>query len=319
MDATFIDVCSGCGGLSYGLKDAGLVPELAVDIDKDAVEVYKKNIDANAIVEDVNKLHLVKNQADILVGGLPCQGFSTLGKRNVYDDRNYLWVQFLRLVRELKPSAFLVENVPEFLQTFHFKKFSQKINNMNYKTACSVFNAVNFSVPQNRRRAIFMGELNGIPEFPKPDEKVLTVRDAIGDLPLMPDGKNDHVSRNPTKLSLRRYKYIPEGGSRKNLPKELQPPCWKKLGNRGASNVFGRLWWDKPSVTIRTTFIQPECGRYLHPQADRPITIREGARLQGFPDTFIFQGALKTKAKMIGNAIPIPFAKSLGKSLLSVV
>jgi DNA (cytosine-5)-methyltransferase 1 len=319
MDLSFIDVCSGCGGLSYGLKSVGMVPKLAVDIDKDAVEIYKKNVDWNALVKDICRLRLVKNQADILVGGLPCQGFSTLGKRNVYDERNYLWVQFLRLIRESKPSALLVENVPEFLQTFHFKKFSQKVSKMGYKTVWGVLNAVNFNVPQNRRRAIFMGALNRVPELPATNEKILTVRNAIGDLPLIPDGKNDHTSRNPTKLSLKRYKCIPEGGNRFDLPKRLQSPCWRKLGKKGASNVFGRLWWNKPSATIRTTFVQPECGRYLHPKADRPITIREGARLQSFPDSFIFEGSIKAKTKMIGNAVPIKFAESLGESLISAV
>lgn len=319
LNATFIELCSGCGGLSYGLKNSGLVPKLAVDIDKTAVEVYKKNVDKNAVVDDIRKLRLTKNQADILVGGLPCQGFSTLGRRNIYDERNFLWVQFLRLVKEVKPTAFLVENVPEFLQTFHFKKFSQKIVQMGYKTVFAVLNAVDFNVPQHRRRAIFMGSLNRCPELPTPSKKILTVRNAIGDLPLLPDGKNDHTPRNPIKLSIERYKCIPEGGNRFDLPRRLQSPCWKRLGRRGANNVFGRLWWDKPSSTIRTMFVHPECGRYLHPEANRPITIREGARLQSFPDSFTFQGSIESKTRMIGNAVPVEFAKSLASSLLSTL
>lgn len=318
MDLSFIEVCSGCGGLSYGLKKSGLIPKLAVDTDAIAVEIYKENVDENALVKDIFDLRLEKNQADILVGGLPCQGFSTLGKRNMMDERNFLWREFLRLVKEMRPLAFLVENVPEFLDTFHFKKFSSKINSLGYKTVYGVLNAVNFNVPQNRRRAIYIGSLNETPELPKPRTKILTVRNAIGDLPSTPDGKNDHCSRNYTKLSLERYKHVPEGGSRNDLPKRLQNPCWIRLGKRGASNVFGRLWWDKPSVTIRTTFIQPECGRYLHPQANRPLTIREGARLQSFPDEFKFQGSMRDKTRVIGNAVPVNFAKVLGENLISL-
>lgn len=318
MSVKFVDVCCGCGSLSLGLKKSGMKPVFAIDIDKNAVQVYKKNIDSNVEVKDIKNFSLQRGETEVLVSGLPCQGFSTLGKRNLFDDRNYLWIDFLRLIEEGTPTAFLVENVPKFLETFHFKKFLSKLKKNGYFVNYGVLNALDFGVAQNRRRAILMGSVNRMPEIPiKKEWAVKTVRDAIGDLPLIPDGKNDHCSRNVTKLSIERYKCVPPGGDRRNLPKRLQSHCWRKL--KKSNSVFGRLEWDKPSVTIRTTFIQPECGRYIHPEAHRPLTIREGARLQGFPDSFKFSGSLRAKTKMIGNAVPSPLAKALGETLISAI
>lgn len=315
MTTNFIDVCCGCGGLSLGLIKAGIRPIVSVDNDSASLEVYKKNVDEKIILSDIKKFRPTE-KTDILVGGLPCQGFSTLGKRNVKDERNYLWVEFIRLLKETEATAFLFENVPDLLKTFHFKKFYKEAEKLGYKINYDVLNALDYGVAQNRRRAIIIGSLNNTPRMPKKKRKRKTVRDAIGDLSIIPDGKKDHCSRNATELSLERYKHIPPGGNRFNLPKRLQPPCWRKL-KRGASNMFGRLEWDKPSGTIRTTFLQPECGRYLHPEANRSLTIREGARLQGFPDSFVFKGSSRQKAKMIGNAVPVPLAKEVGKAIVS--
>lgn len=320
MTTTFVDLFSGGGGLSYGLKLAGLEPIAAYDTNADAIKIYNDNIGQHGFVDDVKKIYFKKHFADIVVGGLPCQGFSTLGKRDIYDERNYLWKAFLRVIKEISPIALMTENVPQFFQSFHFKQFKAAISNLGYKTNFAVLNAVNYGVPQNRTRAIFICSKKRKPMLPKQENKILTVRDAIGDLPRIPDGINSHTARNPTKLSIERYKHIPEGGNRSNLPKELQSKCWLKLGRRGASNVFGRLWWDKPSPTIRTTFIQPECGRYLHPEANRPITIREGARLQSFPDSFTFNiNSSRSKATIIGNSVPIQLAKHLGETILSSI
>jgi DNA (cytosine-5)-methyltransferase 1 len=139
-----------------------------------------------------------------------------------------------------------------------------------------------------------------------------TVRDAIADLPLDPTGQDLHIGRNPTPMSLRRYASIPAGGNRWNLPADLTPPRWKRK-TKGATDLFGRLWWDRPSVTIRTEFYKPEKGRYLHPQANRPITHREAARLQGFDDDFVFCGSKIQVAKQIGNAVPPPLSEAIAQ------
>jgi len=130
---------------------------------------------------------------------------------------------------------------------------------------------------------------------------------------------NDHRSRGHGALARRRYPHVPEGGSRRDLPSELQSECWRRIGDRGATNSFGRLWWDRPADTIRTSFLKPETGRFIHPSEHRGLTVREGARLQGFPDDFKFQGGLEEQARQIGNAVPPPIARSVGVELRQLV
>ena len=129
-------------------------------------------------------------------------------------------------------------------------------------------------------------------------------------MPRKPDGKNWHIGRNPIPKSLKRYACIPAGGNRWDLPPHLMPDCWKRK-TKGGTDLFGRLWWDRPSVTIRTEFYKPEKGRYLHPKENRPITHREAARLQGFPDDFEFCGRRISVGVQIGNAVPPPLARAV--------
>jgi DNA (cytosine-5)-methyltransferase 1 len=184
-----------------------------------------------------------------------------------------------------------------------------------------VLNASYYGVPQARRRAIVIGSRVGSASLPIATTKRRTVRDAIGDLPLVPNGMNWHVARNPHQSSIERYRAVPPGGNRFDLVRnrpDLSPPCWVKK-KTGSTDVFGRMWWDEPAPTIRTEFFKPEKGRYLHPVADRPITIREAARLQTFDDGFKFVGSNVQVAKQIGNAVPIDLAKSIAITVRSML
>ncbi|NTU50555.1 MAG: DNA cytosine methyltransferase, partial [Desulfobulbaceae bacterium] len=169
----------------------------------------------------------------------------------------------------------------------------------------------------------------GVPHLPEPTHQQhatlfsdlplwRTVRDAIGDLSLLPNNVNRHDVKNSGALSLERYNHVPPGGNRKSLPDHLQPDCWKnrKPSSGGATDLLGRLTWDAPSLTIRTQFLKPEKGCYLHPEANRPITVREGARLQTFPDDFVFVGSNFQAAKQIGNAVPIELARQIALAVL---
>jgi len=160
-----------------------------------------------------------------------------------------------------------------------------------------------------------LGSLGAPLTLPSPTVNRRTVRDAIADLPLVPDGENWHIGRNPTPLSLARYAAVPEGGNHYSLPDELKPMCWKKKTS-GMTDVFGRAHWDRPSCTIRTEFFKPEKGRYLHPIANRPLTHREAARIQTFPDDFIFTGSKIAVARQIGNAVPIDLAEQVAAHVL---
>ncbi|MGV7928986.1 MAG: DNA cytosine methyltransferase [Spirochaetota bacterium] len=283
-------------------------------------------------------------KADIVIGGPPCQGFSLLNKNRVSDSRRELWRPFLEIVERSEAKVFVIENVPQLLGTFEHGEIIGMAEKLGFITASSKLCAADYGVPQLRNRAIIIGsrtidptaifpprkthynpnnnrplqstfDFTGNNQYLSPPKIWRTVRDAISDLPepvgteirSLPPPLNLHFGRTPTEISLMRYKAIPEEGmNRFDLQKqapEITPKCWIRKES-GGTDLFGRLWWDKPSVTIRTEFFKPEKGRYLHPVQHRPITHREAARIQSFPDSFIFKGSKIEIAKQIGNAVP---------------
>ena len=278
--------------------------------------------------------------ADIVIGGPPCQGFSLLNKNRDGDERRQLWRPFLKFVELSNARIFVMENVVQLNKSSELEDIRQAAESIEFKIRNEVLLAADFGVPQKRRRTFVLGFHKDIkqpvfPPFPthrNPDHKSnlpvwLTVKDAISDLPeptrteiLGEAPLNLHIKRNPTAKSLKRYAAVPQGGNRfdllRNAP-EITPDCWKRK-KTGGTDLFGRLWWDRPSVTIRTEFFKPEKGRYLHPDQDRPITHREAARIMGFPDNFIFKGSKIEIARQIGNAVPPPLAGSVAQGILEV-
>lgn len=337
---TFIDLFAGAGGLSIGFEEAGFKMVAATDWDHWSCETLRANNKEAVIYEgDIVKMdpltlsqQIGLKSVDVIIGGPPCQGFSQLGKRQKDDPRNQLWKEYMRFVAFFNPKVFLIENVPQLLTSDQYEQIKNTAKTLGYEIKEKVLAAVDYGVPQKRKRAIIIGSKIGTPNHPQPThtapnksnllignlEPWATVKDAIGDLPLIPDGANWHIGRNPTPTSLQRYKCIPAGGNRFNLPPEITPDCWKRKLT-GSTDVFGRLEWNKPSLTIRTEFFKPEKGRYLHPEAHRPITIREAARLQTFPDDYYFAGSNVQVAKQIGNAVPIRLAAAIGKELLNLL
>ncbi len=322
---TCIDLFAGCGGFSLGLHNAGFETLLAVEWDAPCCATYEKNISPrilNCAIQEIDSFP----SCDLLVGGPPCQGFSNLGERVPNDPRRQLWRHYLRAVEDAHPLIFIMENVPPLLKSGEYQEILRVAAALGYDVEGRVLNAAFYGAPQQRKRAIIIGSRIGKPEFPAPTHRDptkpetfetlglppwITVKDAISDLPSTPSGEDWHIGRNPTELSLARYRAVPPGGNRFDLPKNLLPPCWIRK-TKGGTDLMGRLWWDKPSVTIRTEFYKPEKGRYLHPEADRPITHREAARLQGFPDDFAFLGSKISVGIQIGNAVPPPLAYQLG-------
>jgi DNA (cytosine-5)-methyltransferase 1 len=227
----------------------------------------------------------------------------------------------MRVVQHVRPKAFLIENVPELLRSPEFEGIRRVSRRLGYSLDYDVLNAADFGVPQSRRRAFIVGLKARVPKLPKSTGERATVRDAIGDLPLAPTGKDWHIGRNPMPMSIARYRCIPPGGSRFDLMRrrpDLCPRCWLQKPT-GSTDVFGRLEWDKPALTIRTEFFKPEKGRYLHPEAHRPITHREAARLQTFPDSFHFYGSKIQVAKQIGNAVPPRLAQVIALSIKAAI
>jgi len=328
---TILDLFSGAGGFTLGFVQAGLIPVYAVEIDKYAAETYEANFGPHCDTKDINDVGMFP-PADIVIGGPPCQGFSNLGAHVPNDPRNQLWRHYIRAVQQVRPKVFVMENVPPLLSSAEGAEIMREAEALGYEVKAKILNSADYGAPQRRRRVIFIGSVVGSPHFPEPThvdpkKKDLTtqhlcnwvsVRQAIGDLSLDPTGYEWHIGRNPTRKSVERYKHIPPGGNRWNLPKELMPQCWIKK-TKGGTDLFGRMRWDEPSVTIRTEFFKPEKGRYLHPEAHRPITHREAARLQCFPDDFQWKGSKIEVAKQIGNAVPIRLAYAIAQAVKQTV
>jgi DNA (cytosine-5)-methyltransferase 1 len=344
-----LDLFAGAGGLSLGFEMAGLgfQPVFGVEIELAAARTYKRNFGCpvyDGPIEDLESFE----RADVILGGPPCQGFSPLGRDRDDVSRaqlNELWQHYLRAVRQVQPRAFLIENAPEFQRSAQFAKLLQLMETdpqlKRYGYAYGVLNAADYGVPQTRRRGIFIA-VKGVRnvEWPPPATHgptsesgldYVTVRKAIADLAPMPEatepvtderGRQDlHFRRSPRPSSIARYRAIPPGGNRFDLAAnrpDLTPRCWAEKPT-GTTDVMGRLWWDRPSVTIRTEFFKPEKGRYLHPEADRPITHREAARLQSFPDHFEFEGTKTEIARQIGNAVPPGLAAALARHLYGLM
>lgn len=329
-----IDLFCGAGGMTLGFTRAGFRSVFAIDADRHAVDTYRLNFGDHVVCGDIRQVETFP-EADVVIGGPPCQGFSRLGKQTHGrpTDKSYegngLWEEYMRCVEQTQPKIFVVENVSDFFKHFAWEGIQREAKRLGYQLAHAVLMAADYGVPQKRQRAIIVGSRIGRPRLPAPTHqqevglfdlpKWRTVRDAIGDLPLTPNNENRHDYRNASELSIQRYKAIPPGGNRRDLPDHLNLPCWinKNPKSGGSADLMGRLWWDRPALTIRTEFLKPEKGRYLHPEAHRSISVREGARLQTFPDDFLFAGSNYQAAKQIGNAVPPGLAYRIALEVLA--
>ncbi|TFD25164.1 DNA cytosine methyltransferase [Cryobacterium lyxosi] len=344
-----LDLFAGAGGLTAGFHSASsrFTTVRAVEMDRAAAASYEatfgKGIVYPGSIQDWLAQETVP-EVDVIIGGPPCQGFSTLGKQDIEDSRNSLWEQYAETIIRAKPKYFVVENVAAFRKSHQYQDFVDATKKggllEKYTFEDDVLNAADFGAFQARKRAVLIGyrndvEPSGLPEATHTANHK-TVREAfegialsapIFDLPhsrrVLFDGETFngafiaselHFGRNYRQLSLDRFDAIPPGGNRFNLPDDLKSPCWRRH-TTGSGDVMGRLHWDKPSVTIRTEFFKPEKGRYLHPTARRAITHYEAAILQGFPPQHKFVGSKSAIARQIGNAVPIPLGAAIARSL----
>ena len=335
-----IDLFCGCGGFSLGFERAGFNVLLGIDVWNDALNTFKHNHkNSDTLQADLSTLSpeqilpLLKNQKiDVIIGGPPCQGFSVAGKRIVDDIRNKLYKNFVRFVGFFKPKAFVMENVPNILSIGDgvvkesiIKDFAE----LGYSVEYKVLTASDYGVPQNRRRAFFVGFLNGHKfEFPTPLEtEKITSSEALSDLPegSVTDGdsypnealsyyqklmreKSDKLYNHQTTAHNQKtidiISLVPDGGNYKDLPIELQ-------GTRKVHIAWTRLNSSKPSFTIDTGH-----RHHFHYSYNRIPTARESARIQSFPDDFIFTCSRTSQLKQIGNAVPPLMAEAVAKSIL---
>ncbi len=345
-----IDLFSGAGGMSLGFTGEAFSNRFesvwAVDNDQAAVETYIANFGDHALCADIESLIRCTTipKADVVIGGPPCQGFSLLNKQRAGDSRRALWQPYMDVVEKSGASVFVIENVTELHKSPEADEIVARARQLGFEVERGIVNTADYGVPQTRKRTVMVGSKKGSPKafFPPPATHKapgssapsnladwVTVREAIGRLPEPVGTKirrakpplNLHFGRSPTEVSLERYQAVPPGGNRfdlyKNAPK-ITPKCWIRKKS-GGTDLFGRLWWDRPSVTIRTEFFKPEKGRYLHPEKHRPITHREAARLMGFPDSFVFTGTKVQIARQIGNAVPPPLAHAIADMVVDIL
>ena len=332
-----IDLFCGCGGLSKGFEMAGFNTVLAIDFWKDAVETFNNNHKNKvAICDDVSKISneflddfTKKNKITGIVGGPPCQGYSTVGKRDINDGRNYLYLQYCRIVEKVKPDFFVLENVKGLL-TLNNGKFKEDIverfTKLGYIVDYKILNSADYGVPQNRNRVFFVGIKNKKFKFPKEKSKKVTTYEAISDLTSYEDkyttsaqtsyqknmrGNNKQLKNNEftvhTEKTIDVISKIPDGGKITDLPKEF----WEI---RKYNKAFQRMNSKLQSYTIDTGH-----RNYFHYSENRIPTVRESARIQSFPDNFIFYGSRTSQYKQVGNAVPPLLANAIAIEIMKQI
>lgn len=344
-----IDLFAGVGGLSQGFSKAGFDIALAIENDANIAEAFRKNHPNVPVIADDIRHVSVENTYQLIgpvegiVGGPPCQGFSQKGQRkSVSDERNFMFRSFINFVEIFRPTFFVMENVPNITTTekgYFRKEVISAFERLGYSVAHNVLNAANFGVPQLRRRAFFLGTLNGTAvELPVTNGKRTSVKEAIYDLPFIASGEGaefyqyfsspqsayqellrnaspgiyNHLATSHSKTALERLSMIPKGAGREMLPPEHRT---KSI----YSGTWTRLREDAPAATITTRFDTPSSGLFTHPILDRCLTVREAARIQSFDDKFVFTGNKTSQMKQVGNAVPPLLAYEVAKIALQTL
>lgn len=356
-----VDLFCGVGGLSYGFaKDEKfqiiaaneILPNMAkaYELNHPSVKVYCKDIKDFGISDLIKDFNLKAGEVDLVVGGPPCQAYSTVGRRLIDDPRGRLFQEYYRVLKEINPKIFVFENVKGLLSMQKGELFNTIISlfkSLNYSISFKVLNSADYGVPQIRERVFIVGtRLNNAFSYPNSThaskeknikeilEPYLNISDAIGDLPFIKSGEESFVyqtsPQNPFQEMMRKdaprklmdhnapknneklvkiMEQLPDGGTPLDLPENLRPKS-------GFANTYCRLWWNRPSTTITRNFSTPSSSRCIHPKAPRPLTTREGARIQCFPDDYIFYGSRSDKNLQIGNAVPTLVSIAIKNAIL---
>lgn len=357
MNLIAVDLFAGAGGLSVGIEQSGFNVVLANEIESDFAKTFSLNhpdtVMLNCDIKQVDFerqltiMGIPKGSVDLLSGGPPCQGFSTVGSKNENDSRNVLFFEFIRAVKEISPKYVLFENVAGFKTMYEgraFKSLLYELDKLNYDSISSVLDASDFGLPQIRRRTIVLAwkrELVPL-SFPKPthytqsslfgSKPKVSLIEAIDDLPFLSsddeafeyatepqneyqlklrNGVNkltEHNSSNYGDKMMKILSLIPPGGTVEDLPIELRPASY-------FANTYSRLLPNQPAPTITRNFGTPSSSRCIHPYQNRALSTREGARLQGFPDSYQFFGSKGSKNLQIGNAVPPIFGEIIAKQI----
>lgn len=310
-----VDLFAGAGLFSYAFLQVGFRVTRAIELDPVAAETYARNVGDHVEVGDVVRLS-PSARCDVLIAGPPCQGFSTLGARKRDDPRNTLSLQVARWVSAAQPKVVVVENVSPFLKSAEWASLARGLRRAGYHVESFVLNAYDYGVPQIRHRSFTIGH-RGHSAFPAPRRrrKVRTVREAWRGLRDQPDGRNHHVAPVPSAIALARMRVIPPGGDKRDVMEKaphLAAASWWRLACE-VTDVWGRMKWDKPCNTLRTALQNASKGRYIHPEQDRVVSLREAARLHSIPDRWTFAGLPTQIARQIGNSVPPALGRAVAR------
>lgn len=345
---TAVSLFAGAGGLDLGFEAAGFEIAVANELDTDIAETYRANRDGAEILNcgiEAVSADMVPHGVDVVIGGPPCQSYSTLGRRQM-DGRASLFLEYRRILTIIEPRLFMFENVTGILSMDGgrlFPRVRQAFAEIGYDVSHAVLDAADYGVPQNRRRVIIVGTRGGVRyAFPPPTHgpntgvPYVTVSDAFGDLPPLKCGESSSsYSKDPdsdflryvrdgsavlTEHSAARHsprlcrimEALGDGGDRRQLPLELRP-------TGGFPNSYAKMWWNRPAPTVTRNFATPSSARCIHPRDSRALTIREGARLQSFPDRYRFLGSDSKKKLMIGNAVPPLLSRALAGPVVAAL
>ncbi|MHB1287412.1 MAG: DNA cytosine methyltransferase [Leptospirales bacterium] len=327
-----VDLFCGAGGLTYGLKSAGINVKAGIDVDLASKYPFEFNNKSEFLPFDIKNIkaeqlqkYFDRDSYSLLAGCAPCQPFSSYaGARDTTKDPRWtLLLEFKRLIHDLKPDFVTMENVPRLAGHTVFDDFLDSLVALEYYVDYSVVACVHYGLPQTRRRLVLVASKHGSIRIPSPQKiPTQTVRQAIEKLERLVAGEvsgNDplHRARSLSELNLRRLRASKEGGNWHDWPEELLSPCHKKTGGQSFRSVYSRMEWDKPAPTITTEFYNFGTGRFGHPEQDRAISLREAAILQGFPSHYRFTKpsepiSLVHVGRLIGNAVPPPLGEVIG-------
>ncbi len=311
----YVSLFSGGGGLDLGFERAGFEPAVCLDNDPVACETLRHNRPGwNVVCADIREFDATKYAgAELVVGGPPCQGFSTAGKGNPDDPRNFLWKEYFRVVNEVQPQAVVLENVSALSHKHngdHLTGIMRALEEQGFNFSLGVLNAAEFGVPQSRRRLIVVGVRDGLAKLPtpKPAQRLRNVNDAILDLASMPDTPSfNHVANMHADHVVKRWSLLEPGQTDPNYRR-------------------GRLDGNRPSVTIRAGGGYGPKGNHLggfhppiHPTLPRQLTVREAARLQTFPDSWFFCGPKTIQGRQVGNAVPVELAAAIADTVRGLI
>lgn len=334
-----IDLFSGAGGLHIGFEKAGFDIELCIDNNNLVERTHRRNFsnipminrDIKCVSSDEIKTYLKDGKVDVVIGGPPCQGFSTIGKRvssdpekrAKHDPRNELVLTYAKLIRELRPKFILMENVKGILTLengAYLANVLKQLRDAGYNADSMLINMADYGVPEIRERVIIIGNRVGMPiKFPKPDHSdtpndglpmwnncwdVIKDLESCGDIP-----EFNHVALKHTDKNIERYKLIPEGG---RLPEDNLPP---ELYRKNFGNTYKRLSRNRPALTM----VPGNDAFPIHPTLHRSLTVREAARIQTFPDNIIFEGNRRQQGHQVGNAVPPVFSEKMAKFIIEQI